>query len=225
MTDTQHTPDPAAQEKAEEFDFDAWLAGAKRSARYVTLYGRGDLLADLARINTAIERAGNLPKERALNDTSADALRAEADRIRAELDKSKIEVRVEASIEDEIDRVRDEARANTTEARKAAEDKARAVALEASKALGMDMDEEKAAITTAVAQVSDEVVGNEVALILLADRVQVRRNGRWEPIGRAALDQMRARLGDPQILRLKEAWTAASQERPEELTVPSSPER
>lgn len=224
MSENTTTPDPVAQQKAEDFDFDAWLSGAERTARYVTLYGNGSALAELARVNAAIEQAETV-KERSLSDPGTATLQAEAQRLREEIAKTSMEVRVEASIEDEIDAARVEARKSTREARKAAEDAARADAVESAKALQLPAKEEHAAIVSAVAEASDGVVNAEIAAAILADRVQVKRGGQWKPIGRPALDQLRSRLGEPQYEKLREAWQSASSDRPEALTVPSSPER
>lgn len=61
----------------ESFDFDQWLAGAYKPTRGSTVHQRGDLIAELDRVQEQIELAESVPdEERSLSDASPDKLRA-----------------------------------------------------------------------------------------------------------------------------------------------------
>lgn len=61
----------------ESFDFDQWLAGAYKPTRGSTVHQRGDLIAELDRVQEQIELAESVPDdERSLSDASPDKLRA-----------------------------------------------------------------------------------------------------------------------------------------------------
>lgn len=216
---------PKTTTEPAEFDFDAWLSGAKRAARYVPLYADGEALAQLSRVNDAISKAQTL-KDRGLNeDDPKAALVAERDRLRTVVEASKIEVRVEASIEDEQAALLKQVHADMADKRAEVEKTSRADAEATAKSMDFDADERRDYIRKHVAAQVDRVDSIEGTLRILADRVQVKRGGAWTPIGRDALDSLRARLGDAQVLELQNAWAEATNETPDSLSVPSSPVR
>lgn len=72
MTETTEAITP------EEFDFAKWLSGAYKPTRGSTVHQRGDLIAELDRLQEQIELAEDVPAdERSLSDASPDRLRAE----------------------------------------------------------------------------------------------------------------------------------------------------
>lgn len=220
-THTENVETPAVEV---DYDFDSWLAGASRPARIVPLYADGNLLADLDRAKHALTLLGDPdPKNESMSgDADRQALTAEVDRLRSALDKTRIEVRVEATLDDEWDALQKAVRKETADARKAAEDEAREEATVMGSALKLPAKEGHEYVRGRVAAASDAVVNRELVLQLLSDCVQVKRAGRWEPIGREALVKLQDRVGDAQMLALQEAWQAARSERPEETSAPFS---
>ncbi|GAA5229268.1 hypothetical protein [Arthrobacter cryoconiti] len=82
-------------ETPETFDLDAWLDGSKRTERAVTVYGRGDLLAVIDKLE-AEQRL--LPAAPVDDDAYADGdgsdLQSQIDALHVQMGASKIEMRV-----------------------------------------------------------------------------------------------------------------------------------
>lgn len=207
-----------------EMDLDAWLAGASRAARYVTLFADLDAYA---RYQQARARLESLPKEtgeRSLGDTSPRAtFQAEADQAQADLLASAMEFRVEASIDDEVEAIRETVRTDLKDERAAVGKAKRAQATEDADILGIPAKDRPQAIRTIVGQAMDGFVELEVVHRALGDRVHVRKGGEWVPVGREALDRIQQRLGDQQITMLAQAWREATSERVDGVTPPFSP--
>jgi len=229
---SENTAAPTAADPIEGFDFDAWLSGAERPSRLVTLYARPDVYGELIAVRERLDALPPAPKkedapERSLGDPvdPQAALRAELeqerDALTAKLHASRTEVKVEGSIEEEVKDVEKAVKRDLADVRKAAEDEARKDTTELATALELSAKETLAAVQAAVSTASDAVVGIERSFRLLAERVHIRgKNGQWEPIGRERLDKLNRVIGDPQIVMLQNAWSQATHAPVEAVTAP-----
>lgn len=73
--------DNTAADSAEGFDFDAWLSGARAQERAATVYGRGDLVADLEQLEEQYRAA----KANPVNDDRLGATSNSPDAIAARI--------------------------------------------------------------------------------------------------------------------------------------------
>ena len=217
------TNDKTTTEQTSSVDFDAWLAGLTRQSRTVTLYGRPDLYGALEQARnrvTMLEDEAKTQKattgsDRDLNattDTGLKAARERRDQLTAELAASAMRFRVEASIEDEVRDAERQARKNLTpEARQALADQAAEIAREDAAAAGHDTKTTQEIVTAARTTAIVQAIADEVACIILGDRVSTQRGGDWVPVGADAIRKMRKTLGAPQLKMLEEAWQTATE--------------
>ena len=81
--------------KPEEFDFAKWLAGAYKPTRGSTIHQRGDLIAELDRLQEQIEIAESIPSEESsLSDVSPAQLREKYARLAQEFHDSGLFVKI-----------------------------------------------------------------------------------------------------------------------------------
>lgn len=222
MATDKTTTEQTTTEQTSSVDFDAWLAGLTRQSRTVTLYGRPDLYGALeqardrvARLEEQVKTEKAVGGDRGLNDSLNDDLtqaREHRDQLTAELAASAMRFRVEASIEDEVRDAEKQARKNLTpEARQALADQAAETAREDAAAAGHDTETTQEIVTAARTTAIVQAIADEVACIILGDRVSTQQGGDWVPVGADAIRKMRKTLGGPQIKLLEEAWQAATE--------------
>lgn len=217
-TEKQTTTEPTSS-----VDFDAWLAGLTRQSRTVTLYGRPDLYGELEQARSRVTMLEDEVKtakattgsDRDLNATTGGDLKAareHRDQLTAELAASAMRFRVEASIEDEVRDAEKQARKNLTpEARQALADQAAETAREDAETAGQDTETTQEIVTAARTTAIVQAIADEVACIILGDRVSTQQGGDWVPVGADAIRRMRKTLGAPQFKLLEEAWQAATE--------------
>ncbi|MBM7796886.1 hypothetical protein [Pseudoglutamicibacter cumminsii] len=222
MATDKTTTEQTTTEQVGSVDFDAWLAGLTRQSRTVTLYGRPDLYGALEQARDRVTRLEEQAKtvkatagDRGLNDNingDLTAARERRDQLTAELAASAMRFRVEASIEDEVRDAERQARKNLTpEARQALADQAAEIAREDAAAAGHDEETTQEIITAARTTAIVQAIADEVACIILGDRVSTQRGGDWIPVGADAIRKMRKTLGGPQIKMLEETWQTATE--------------
>lgn len=91
----------------ETFDLDAWLDGAKRTERAVTVYGRVDLMADIDLLEAKAATLGAIPDgDRAMGGDNASPLLAKIDALYLQMDASKLVLRVQALTDLELEAIR-----------------------------------------------------------------------------------------------------------------------
>lgn len=221
-TNDKTATEQTTTEPTSSVDFDAWLAGLTRQSRTVTLYGRPDLYGALEQARsrvTLLEDEAKTQKatgsDRDLNastDTGLKAARDHRDQLTAELAASAMRFRVEASIEDEVRDAEKQARKNLTpEARQALADQAAETAREDAEAAGQNEETTQEIVTAARTTAIVQAIADEVACIILGDRVSTQQGGDWVPVGADAIRKMRRTLGAPQFKLLEEAWQAATE--------------
>lgn len=85
-----------------EFSFAEWIAGAHKPTRSSTVHQRGDLIAELDRLQEKIEIAEMTPaEERSVEDLSADTLRAQYAEIAQQFHDSGLLVKTSGHTKDE----------------------------------------------------------------------------------------------------------------------------
>lgn len=80
----------------EEFDLDAWIAGAKLPERIVTVYGRGDLVAEAEHLRTQVAGSRSEPREDGRLNGRVAALERELATLQDQFEASRLEIRVRA---------------------------------------------------------------------------------------------------------------------------------
>ena len=84
----------------EDFDPAAWLSGATGTQRSVTIYGRGDLIAEVDELDRQARLARDAPDtDRALGDSTPESLEERRDALYAEFEASAVNVRVQGRSE------------------------------------------------------------------------------------------------------------------------------
>lgn len=199
------------------FDLDAWLNGAKRTERSVTVYGRPDLLAVIDTLEAEKRVVENIPAEdRAMSDGDGSHLQEQIDALYLQMGESKLDLRVTFLDDEEQKKIRDEVERDLEEEADAASRKA---ATEARKKCARaeikapnEINEVVRRMTTAAAE---KVVEREIAIRTLAECI-------IEPV--MSVSQVRAlykKLGDAQVGKITSALTQALIEAPE-VQVPKS---
>lgn len=85
-----------------EFNFADWIAGAHKPTRSSTVHQRGDLIAELDRLQEQIEIAEMVPaEERSISDVSAETLRAQYAEIAQQFHDSGLLVKTSGHTKDE----------------------------------------------------------------------------------------------------------------------------
>lgn len=216
------TPDAASN-----FDLDAWLSGAERASRTVTLFADAAALAQLSQVR---ERLADLPKpdaERSLDDPAGAQrflLEQDQEALLKRAEKSARRFRVTASIEEETDALIKAIRKELDTERTAAANEARAEASADATALDVPTKDRAEIVRSRAAAAMDAVVSEEFTWRILGDRVSMETSaGVWEPVGLDGIRRIRRALGDPQALMLQQAWLAVTNEAPEDISVPFSP--
>lgn len=204
-------------ETTDDFDLDAWLDGAKRTERAVTVYARADLLADIDRLEAekAVEEAVN-GAERSIADDGGARIQAKIDALLFDLDKSKLELRVTFLDDEEQNAIRDAVKKDLKET---ADEAAKKAAQEA-------RDSCRRAEITAVNDVNQIVrrMTTEAANKVIEREVSIRTLAACIVSPRMSVDQVRklyTKIGDSQLAVITAAYTRASVEAPE-VQVPKS---
>lgn len=202
----------------EVLDLDAWLDGAHRAERSVTLYARADLLADIDQLEAKLRQATEIPEEdRSYADGPAGAdIQAKIDALYVELDASKLVVRV-TSLEDTeyndiVEQVKKDLKSEADAAARKARDEAREKCrrLEITAANDVNAFIRPAANAAAEAVVEREVSIRTIAAAVVSPKMSVEQ-----------VRKLYKRIGDAQVALLSQAFTRASLEAPQ-VTVPKS---
>ena len=194
-----------------DFDLEAWLDGAKRTERAVTVYSRGDLLADIDKLEAEQRTLAAIPEsDRAMSDGDGSHLQARIDELNLKIDASKLEMRVTFLDDEEQAAIRSEVKA---ELKAEADSAAKKAAVEAREycarseiTLKSDVDQVVRRMTSSA---SDKVIEREVSIRTLSSCLvhpamtpdQVRKLYRV--------------IGDSQVALISQAYTRASVEAPE----------
>lgn len=201
----------------EEFDFDAWLDGVKRTERAVTVYGRGDLLAVTDKLEAELRTLASIPEaDRSMADSDGTAVQAQIDALYGQLDKSKLELRVSFLDDEEQATIR---KAVKKELKEAADVASREAAQEARESCGRAEIKVPADINQVVRRMTTEaanqVFEREISIRTLAACMV-------HPV--MSVEQVRklyTKIGDAQVAEITKAYTRASIEAPE-VQVPKS---
>lgn len=200
-----------------DFDFDAWLDGAKRTERAVTVYGRGDLLAVIDKLEAEQRTFASIPEaDRAMSDGDGSHLQGQIDALYAELDKSKVEMRVTFLDDEEQAEIRaavkTDLKAEADTAAKKAAAEARESCARAEIKVPADVNQVIRRMTT---EAANKVIEREVSIRTLSACLV-------HPV--MSPDQVRKLykvIGDSQLAVITAAYTRASVEAPE-VQVPKS---
>jgi hypothetical protein len=200
----------------EHLDLDAWLDGAHRAERSVTLYARADLLADIDQLEAKLRQVTEIPEEdRSYADTDEGAeIRADIERIYVDLDASKMVFRVTSLEDTEQEAIAEQVKKDLkAEADKAASE-ARAEAREKCRRLEITaVNDINAFIRPAANAAAEAVIEREVSIRTIAAAVVSPK---------MTVEQVRklyTRIGDAQVALLSQAYSRASLEAPQ-VTVP-----
>ena len=204
-------------ESTPDFDLDAWLDGAKRTERAVTVYARADLLADIDRLEVEKRTLAAIPEEdRSLSDGDGSGLQDQIDVLNVQLDKSKMELRVTFLDDEEQDAIREAVKKDLKEAADKAAANARKEALINCERTGITAANDKNEVMRRMAlSAVNKVIEREVSLRTLADCVVSPK---------MSLDQVRklyTKIGESQLAVITAAYSRASNEAPE-VQVPKS---
>lgn len=200
-----------------ELNLDAWIDGAQRNTRSVTLYAAAHLLADIDELEAQKRAAMNVPEEdRSASDSTGDGLQEQIDELYLEIDRSKMVFRISFLDDDEHAAIReavkaelkDEADAAATAARQEARDKCRRLDIK----LPGDINLMTRQMANAAA---DAVIDREVNVRTIAAAVVSPQLSRDQVL------RMYKKIGDAQIGLLSQAYSRASNEAPN-VTVPKS---
>ena len=100
MSEANGTPD--------DFNLDAWIDGTCGMTKRAKIYQRGDLFAEMDRLEAEIEVAKEIPKEeRGANDKTTEQLRDELDRVVEQLSASALVVHVQDRTEERRRKIRE----------------------------------------------------------------------------------------------------------------------
>lgn len=203
--------------KTDEFDLDAWLDGAKRTERSVTVYGRGDLLSPIDDLLAEQRTLASIPEaDRSMGDDDGSGLQDQIDALYEQLDKSKIEMRVTFLDDEEQAEIR---KAVKRELKGEADAAAKEAALEARESCARSEIKIPAEINQVLrrmtAAASSDVLEREISLRTLKACLVY-------PV--MSLEQVRKLykvIGDSQLSVITAAYTRASVEAPE-VQIPKS---
>lgn len=202
MTESTNAPD---------FDLEAWLDGAKRTERAVTVYSRGDLLADIDKLEAEQRTVGSIPEaDRAMSDGDGSHLQAQIDELYLKLDASKLEMRVTFLDDEEQAKIRDEVKSELKSEADAAAKKAAVEAREqctrSEITLKSDVDQVVRRMTAAA---SEKVIEREVSIRTLSACLV------HPPMSPDQVRKLYKVIGDSQVAMISAAYARASVEAPE----------
>jgi hypothetical protein len=195
----------------EEIDVAAWLDGAKRTERSVTVYARADLLADIDKLEAEKRTLASIPEDdRSLGDDEGRALQEQIDALYVQLDKSKMELRVTFLDDEEQDAIREAVKTDFKEAADKAATKARKEALVNCERTGIVSVNDKNDVVRRMAlSAVNKVIEREVSLRTLTECLVSPKMTR-EQVG-----QMYGKIGEAQLALITAAYSRASNEAPE----------
>lgn len=202
----------------ETLDLDAWLDGAHRAERSVTLYARADLLADIDSLEAKLRSVQEVPEEdRSYADADeASQIRADIDKLYVQMDASAMEFRVTSLEDTKYSEIVEQVKKDLKDEADAAAAKARAEAREKCARLEIKaVNDINSLIRPAANAAAEAVIEREVSIRTIAAAVV-------EPA--MSVDQVRklySILGDSQVALLSQAYTRAAIEAPQ-VTVPKS---
>ncbi|ALE91818.1 hypothetical protein AOC05_04935 [Arthrobacter alpinus] len=194
-----------------DFDLDAWLDGAKRTERAVTVYGRGDLLAVIDKLEAEQRTMASIPEaDRAMSDGDGSHLQGQIDALYLQLDASKLEMRVTFLDDEEQATIRKEVK---TDLKSEADAAAKGAAIEARERCARNEIKVPAEVNQVVrrmtADAENKVIEREVSIRTLSACLV-------DPV--MSPDQVRKLykvIGDSQLAVITAAYTRASIEAPE----------
>lgn len=200
-----------------EINLDDWLNAAKRPTRTVTVYGRGDLLADVDVLLKAQETEDAIPEvdRSAAEGSASKRLQSKIDALMVEMDKSKLVLRVSSVNDEEQEEIRAKVELELRDDLDGIAKKARDDAWQQCKRAGIESPTEK-----------NSVVRN-AAMIAVKHAVDREANARV--ISAAVSPAMSVKqvhalckaIGDAQVGLISRAYTLASLETPQ-VHVPKS---
>lgn len=196
---------------SDEFvDIDAFLSGAKRSERSVTLYGRVDLMADIDLLEAEQRTAAAIPEaDRAMGEGSGSTLQAKIDALYVQMDASKIVLRVRSLVDDEVEAIRVETQKELKDDLDKVAAAARADAVDQCKRAGITaVNDVNAFVRTAAITASTAVLQKESDLRVIAKAVVS------PAMDLARVKQLAEVLGDAQMNMIKAAYSRATNEEP-----------
>lgn len=198
-------------ETAPEIDIDAWLDGAKRTERTVTVYGRADLFADIDLLEAEQRTLASIPEgDRAMGGEDGSALQGQIDALIVQMDGSKLVLRVRALIDEETEAIRKDAEKDLKEVLDKAAADARDEALRNCKRAdpGMAANDKNSMLRNAAAVAMNATLESETDIRTIAAAIVS------PPMDAARVRKMIERIGDKQVNLIKEAYSRAVHEAP-----------
>ncbi|WP_104087041.1 hypothetical protein [Arthrobacter sp. GMC3] len=191
-------------------DIDAFLSGAKRSERSVTLYGRVDLMADIDLLEAEQRTAAAIPEaDRAMGEDSGSTLQAKIDALYVQLAASKKVFRVRSLVYDEVEAIRAETQKELKDDLDKVAAAARADAVDQCKRAGITaVNDVNAFVRTAAITASTAVLQKESDLRVIAKAVVS------PAMNLDRVKQLAEVLGEAQINMIKAAYSRATNEEP-----------
>ena len=199
-------------ENTAPLDLDAWLDGAHRTARSVTLYARADLLADIDVLEAKLRQVKDVPEEdRSYADTDeATQIQSDIDKLYVQMASSAMEFRVTSLEDTEYNAIVDQVKKDLKDEADKAAAAARAEAREKCRRLEITAANDiNAFVRPAANAAADAVIEREVSIRTIAAAVLSPK---------LTVDQVRrlySQLGDSQVALLSQAYTRAAIEAPQ----------
>lgn len=200
----------------ENFDLEAWLNGANRTERAVTVYGRGDLLADIDMLEKERRTVAAIPAEDRSMGDGGSQIQARIDALMIELDASKLELRVTFLDDDERNAIQDLVKAEYKAEADAAAKKAAVEARESCRRSEITaVNDINQVVRRMTAQAANAVIEREIGFHAIAAAVI------HSPMSVEHVRKLYKKIGDSQLELIRQAFTRASVEAPE-VQVPKS---
>jgi hypothetical protein len=204
--------------KNDEIDLDAWLNGGQRTERSVTLYARGDLLADIDLLleEQRTEAAIADDDKSASDGARGRRLQEQIDALMIQLDASKLVVRVSTLVPEEREELRKQAKADMkkeldTVAAEARED----ADLQCRRAGRLPANDVNSIVRNAAVAAVEATLDREVNFMTIAKAVVS------PPMSVEQVKRLYLVIGEAQVGLLSKAYTRASIETPQ-VQVPKS---
>lgn len=199
-------------------DLDAWLDGAHRTARSVTLYARADLMADIDILEAKLRQVVEIPEEdRSYGDVDeSTSIQQEIDKLYVQMSASAMQFRVTSLEDTKYNEIVEQVKKDLKEEADKAASAARAEAREKCRRLDItNANDINAFLRPAANAAADAVIEREVSIRTIAAAV-ISPNLTVEQVRK-----LYSKLGDSQVALLSQAYTRASIEAPQ-VTVPKS---
>lgn len=204
----------------EELDFDEWLATGSRTVKYVYLYARMDLIAEIDKLEAQRVDTPDAPgaeSSLAGGENPNEAIDAAIKELLQKVDASKRSFRVTGLNDQEVEEIRSEIRAAQGDKLDQLAKLGRDEALATARRMGVTVPNEiNLAVRAGAKKRTDDFLSREVGLAMASKAVQAQgKNGLWVNLEVDQIRSMYEVLGDAQMDRLVRACQQANAESPE----------